>query len=35
MDETYGIISLIPIIVIIVMAIITKKTFVSIFVGWL
>ena len=33
MDETYGIISLIPIIVIIVMAIITKKTFVSIFVG--
>ena len=33
MEETYGIISLIPIIVIIVMAVVTKNTFVSVFIG--
>lgn len=33
MEGTYGIISLIPIIVIVVMAVVTKNTFVSIFIG--
>ena len=33
MEGTYGIISLIPIIAIVVLALITKQTFISIFVG--